>query len=80
MLSSGLAIATGATTWWGCSALTWDMQYRHFVSPKAEDVTLGAKPLGEAIHSVDQDTVICLDEFTEQQQKAMVAQLGKKGC
>lgn len=64
LLSLGLGVATGATTWWGCTTLTWVPHFPWYVSPNPEDAALGALTTLQAMLFVDTDTIICLDAFT----------------
>ena len=79
MLSS-LWLVTKATTWWGCTALSWDLHFPSFVSPDPLDVELGATPFNRALATVGQDSVICLDAFSDDQQHIILTALGKSKC
>lgn len=70
-----LALATEATSLWGCTGLTWDTQYRHYVSASEEDVGLGATQLQGALHSLLDLSVILLDAFDEVQQASILGAL-----
>ena len=53
VLTTGLGAATGVKTWWECSPLTWDPQFKNFVSADPEDGALSALTVSQAIDSVD---------------------------
>ena len=80
VLTTGIGAAAQATTWWGCTALTWDTHFPRFVSANAEDGSLGALTPVQAMSTVDTDTVIDLNAFSEDIQKRIVQQLGKGLC
>ena len=69
VLTSGVSIATGATTLWGCTPLTWDPQYPQYVSPDEQDAGLGARTITQELGRVGTDAVILLDAFSLEQQK-----------
>ena len=74
-LSSGLGLATGATTWWGCTGVTCDQQFPQYVSSNAEDEELGSKNFEQALTEVSKDTIIMLDEFNDEQRKKILLTL-----
>ena len=71
-LSSGMGIANGATTWWGCTSLTWDRQFPQYVSPCAEDEQLGSSNFTKALAKIGENSIIMLDSFSEEQRKLML--------
>lgn len=74
-LSAGLGLATGATTWWGATALTWDQHFQNFVSPAVEEEELGSLNFQQALGSIGENTIICIDDFREEQRKAIMLAL-----
>ena len=75
ILTSSLSVATGATTLWGCTGLTWDPQFPHYVSPHAEDKALGATDFETALLHVGRNSVILLDAFNAEQRRRILMQL-----
>ena len=71
-----LALATEATTLWGCTGLTWDTQYHDFVSPDDLDVALGGTSFADGLTSRLHRSVIILDSFTTDQQDRLLDALG----
>eukprot|EP00961_Rhodomonas_salina_P298476 3938111-Rhodomonas_salina.2 len=75
-----LALATEATTLWGCTGLTWDTQYSDFVSVSDLDVELGGTPFATGLQTGLHQSVILLDSFASAQQDqildALTAQPG----
>ena len=73
--TSRLSTALGLTTVWGCTAVTWDSQFTHFVSCESEDSSLGSDDFQEQLGAVSQNSLIFLDNFTETQQRSILTQL-----
>ena len=74
-LSSGLGIATGAVTWWGCTALTWDQHFSQFVSPVEADEELGSLNFRQALTQVGRRSIINLDAFNDTQRRDIMLAL-----
>ena len=76
-----LGVISGASTLWGCDALTLDPHFKDFISPLPSDVLLGSLPLAESLLALTTmqrsslKSLILLDNFSALEQTQIVASL-----
>eukprot|EP00961_Rhodomonas_salina_P192830 2602074-Rhodomonas_salina.1 len=65
-------MATQATSLWGCSSMTWDLQYHHYVAIDDADACLGATTFQDGLSTLLNRSVILLDSFNPARQNLIL--------